>query len=94
MATAPHNAIETMLLEERRYPPSPDFSKEANASAGKKAWKYVTSATPGGTVSGEHGMLEAAASDEVAVLENPHSVSQYGFAFPGGNILLSSTDWR
>jgi hypothetical protein len=27
-------AIETMLLEERRYPPAPDFAARANAQPG------------------------------------------------------------
>src|SRR5690242_14662718 len=33
MTTDPH-AIETMLLEERRYPPSADFAERANARPG------------------------------------------------------------
>jgi len=31
MKTETHNAIETMLLEERRYPPPPEFAAQANA---------------------------------------------------------------
>ena len=31
MATETNHAIETMLLEERRYPPPPEFAKQANA---------------------------------------------------------------
>ncbi|HEU5212936.1 MAG TPA: acetyl-coenzyme A synthetase N-terminal domain-containing protein, partial [Gaiellaceae bacterium] len=31
MATETHQAIETIFLEERRYPPPPDFAAQANA---------------------------------------------------------------
>jgi acetyl-CoA synthetase len=34
MSEAPGHAIETMQVEERRYPPSPEFSRSANAQPG------------------------------------------------------------
>jgi hypothetical protein len=46
--TGQQHAIDTMLLEERRYPPPEDFARQANAQPDRHTGKAWDESTPFG----------------------------------------------